>query len=79
MYAVQASRGETKSFLPNNVGVRMPREINAISERFVTSIVHHNQFPPVVPQFLVSECIDTPAEVVAPRIVAADDDGERHS
>ena len=78
-YAAQASRSETQSFLSYHAGARMPREIHAIRERFVASIVHHNQFPLVVGQSLLSECADAPLEVIAARVVGADDDGNHYS
>src|SRR5580704_5910505 len=60
------------------MSVRMPREINAISERFIASIIHHNQLPLVAGQPLLSERAEAPLKVIAAGIMGTDDNRERH-
>jgi hypothetical protein len=51
--AAQTGGRETKRFLSNNARRRMPGKVDAIRDRFVTSIIDHNQFPPVGRECLV--------------------------
>ena len=59
--------------------MRVPREVKAIGDRFVASIVHYDQFPLVVRKSLISECADALLEVIPAWVVSANDDGERRS
>jgi len=68
-------RREAKLLLTDDSRRRMPGKIDPIRNRFVTPIVHHDQFPSVAWERLVFQRVQAPAKVIRPRVMGADNNG----
>jgi hypothetical protein len=74
--AAQTGWRETGRFLSNTSSSRVPGKIEAVRDRFIASIIHHHQFPPVERECLTPQPVEASPEVIRTRIIGTDNDGK---